>query len=184
MQKHKIKSIIMFVIAGILITVGTLVLPEVTNLGSKILHLLIGVGILIYVFGYLFRKEVLKHSGHILVLSIIELFILLFVAVTCILQEWISINIVKEACKIIGIAFWIRGFIEILRLQIHPITKYNLYKTGFNVLLITAGTWFFIKPPFTNYDLIYELAIIMFVAAIILITTGIILISKGPKKSN
>ena len=76
MQKHKIKSIIMFVIAGILITIGTLILPEVTNLGSKILHLLIGVGILIYVFGYLFRKEVLKHSGHILVLSIIELFIL------------------------------------------------------------------------------------------------------------
>lgn len=184
MQKHKIKAIIMFVISGLLIALGTLILPEVTKLGTNILHLIIGGIILVYLFGYLLRKEIIKHSEHTLVLSIIELFVLLFVAVTSILQEWITINLVTEAAKVIGIAFWVRGLIEILRLQLHPATKYNLYKTGFNVLLITIGTWFFIKPPFTNYELVYQLSILMFVAAITLITTGIILISKGPKKSN
>lgn len=181
MKNKVLKAVLMFIAAAIALTLGIIIIPEVTNFGKTILHILIGILLLTYCYGFLLPKVVSKSKGTILVLSLIELVILTLIAITCILETWINITILTEGCLIIGVAFWIRGVVESFRsyfYQRSQTNKYPIYKVIFNVLLITIGTWFYVAPIISNTQLLYVFSFIMLVTSIALIVTGIIKLKK------
>ena len=123
MKKNTIKAVLFFIVAAILLTLGIIILPEVTNIGLTILHILIGLCILAYAYGFLLTKVVTKSKGTILVLSLVELILLTFIAVTCILKTWLPISFIDEGCLILGLAFWIRGVVESFRSHLSNATS-------------------------------------------------------------
>lgn len=181
MKKNTIKAVLFFIVAAILLTLGIIILPEVTNIGLTILHILIGLCILAYAYGFLLTKVVIKSKGTILVLSLVELILLTFIAVTCILKTWISISFIDEGCLILGLAFWIRGVVESFRSHLSNSTsgkKYAIYKVVMNILLITVGTWIFVSPIFTNHQLLYVFAGVFICSCITCIVLGVLKLKK------
>lgn len=178
MKKNRNKGIIEIIVGVLLIALGIIMIPGVTNLSKTLLFITIGALLLAYTIGYLFLKVVLKTKGPILVISLVEFIVLTFIAVAAILKPWVSIPVISEACKVVGMAFWFRGVAEVLRLAITNNNKGGFYKTIFNVGLITVGTWFFVDPLFTNSELIYALVCLVFVLSILSIVIGILRINN------
>lgn len=179
MKKNRTKGILEIIVGVVLVALGVIMIPGVTSLSNILLYITLGCLLLAYTIGYLFLKIVLKNKGTILIISIVEFIVLTFIAVGTILKPWIDIPVIAEACKIVGMAFWFRGVAEILRIAVnHEYHKSNVYKTAVNVGLVTVGTWFFVKPLFTNSQLIYGLICIIFVLAILFVVLGILRINN------
>lgn len=178
MKKRVFQAIMIFILATISLATGIVIIPEVTNIGKTILHILIGVVLLIYCYGYLVRKVVAKAKGTILVLSLLELVVLTLIAITAIIDTWVNIAILTEGCLIIGIAFWIRGVIESFRSHFNKASNYPLYKAFLNIILITVGTWFYVSPIISNFQLLYVFAGLFICSSIALIILGIIKLKK------
>lgn len=181
MKKRVFKAVVMFIIAAITLALGIVIIPEVTDLGQTILHILIGGLLLVYCYGYLLPKVVSKSKNTILVLSLIELVLLTFIAVTCIIETWVNIAILTEGCLIIGLALWIRGVVESFRAYFYQkssANKYPVYKVILNVILITVGTWLYVTPIISNFGLIYVFAFILIATSIALIVMGILKLKR------
>lgn len=181
-MKNKVfRAVLMFIIAAISLTIGIVIIPEVTKFGKTVLHILIGVLLLVYCYGYLLPKVVKKAKNTILVLSLIELILLTFVAVTCIIETWVQMTFLTEGCLIIGVALWIRGVVESFRsyfYQKNSANKYPVYKVILNVILITVGTWFYVSPIISNFELLYVFSFLLIAVSVALIVMGILKLKK------
>ena len=179
MKKNRIKGIIEIIVGVLLIVFGIIMIPGVTDFSNTLLYIALGCLLLTYTVKYLFLRIVLKARGTNLVISLVEFIILSFIAVATIIRPWVNIPVITEACKIVGLAFWFRGVAEILRLTINETRhKRDIYKTAFNLILVSVGTWFFVKPMFTNGMLIYAFACIIFILATVFIILGILRINN------
>ena len=87
MKKNLFRAIIAFILAGISMALGIIMIPKVTDVGNTILLIVIGVILLIYVYYYLLVKVAKKSSGVVLILTLIEMIVLTIIAVTCILSD-------------------------------------------------------------------------------------------------
>lgn len=181
MKKSLIKAIAMFVLAAVLIAAGVIFLPPVTNYGEIVLLIIIGILLLVYVYGYLLPKVTLKSKGVILLLTLIEMALHTVLALTCIFTKFFGTPIFKDGFVILGVAMWIRGVVETFRAYYYRGngTKYPLYKVAITVLLITGGTYLYLKPIITNIQLVYGLCFAFFGCAILLVVLGILKIRKG-----
>lgn len=181
MKNRTFQAVLMFIVAAMALTLGILIIPEVTSIGETILHILIGALLLAYCYGYLLPKVVSKSRNTILVLSLIELILLTFIAVSCIIETWVDITILTEGCIIIGVVLWIRGVVESFRsyyYQKSNSNKYPVYKVFINIILITAGTWLFVSPIIGNFELLYVFAFLLVAASIALIVMGILKLKR------
>ena len=181
MKKNLFRAIIAFILAGISMALGIIMIPKVTDVGNTILLIVIGVILLIYVYYYLLVKVAKKSSGVVLILTLIEMIVLTIVAVTCILSDVLNMTIITEGVQILGLAFWIRGVVESFRAYYYrgsTTTKYPVYKVFLNVTLITVGTWFFISSIVSNAILVWSLAVVFVIASIALIIWGILKLKK------
>ena len=173
MKKNLFRAIIAFILAGISMALGIIMIPKVTDVGNTIL--------LIYVYYYLLVKVAKKSSGVVLILTLIEMIVLTIIAVTCILSDVLNMTIITEGVQILGLAFWIRGVVESFRAYYYrgsTTTKYPVYKVFLNVTLITVGTWFFISSIVSNAILVWSLAVVFVIASIALIIWGILKLKK------
>lgn len=106
MKKNLFRAIIAFILAGISMALGIIMIPKVTDVGNTILIIVIGVILLIYdSYYYLLVKVAKKSSGVVLILTLIEMIVLTIIAVTCILSDVLNMTIITEGVQILGLAF-------------------------------------------------------------------------------
>ena len=162
------KSILMFVLAFLFLLLGVAILPLISNLGEDILYLFVGFSILIYTYGLLLIKRVVKAKGTIYVISLTETILLTMIALFSIINFFVDMNIISNASIIMGMAILIRCVTEVI--VAYYITKenktYSLSRTLVNILLTILGTMFIASSTMTNNILIYAFSAIFVIGSI------------------
>lgn len=170
------KSILMFVLAFLFLLLGVAILPLISNLGENILYLFVGFSILIYTYGLLLIKRVVKAKGTIYVISLTETILLTMIALFSIINFFVDMNIISNASIIMGIAILMRCVTEVI--VAYYITKenktYSLSRTLVNILLTILGTMFITSSTMTNNILIYAFSAIFVVSSVATIVMGVV----------
>jgi membrane protein len=170
------KSILMFVLAFLFLLLGVAILPLISNLGEDILYLFVGFSILIYTYGLLLIKRVVKAKGTIYVLSLTETILLTMIALFSIINFFVDMNIISNASIIMGMAILMRCVTEVI--VAYYITKenktYSLSRTLVNILLTILGTMFIASSTMTNNILIYAFSAIFVVSSVATIVMGVV----------
>lgn len=170
------KSILLFVLAFLFLLLGVAILPLISNLGENILYLFVGFSILIYTYGLLLIKRVVKAKGTIYVLSLTETILLTMIALFSIINFFVDMNIISNASIIMGIAILMRCVTEVI--VAYYITKenktYSLSRTLVNILLTILGTMFIASSTMTNNILIYAFSAIFVVSSVATIVMGVV----------
>ena len=170
------KSILMFVLAFLFLLLGVAILPLISNLGEDILYLFVGFSILIYTYGLLLIKRVVKAKGTIYVISLTETILLTMIALFSIINFFVDMNIISNASIIMGMAILMRCVTEVI--VAYYITKenktYSLSRTLVNILLTILGTMFIASSTMTNNILIYAFSAIFVVSSVATIVMGVV----------
>lgn len=170
------KSILLFVLAFLFLLLGVAILPLISNLGENILYLFVGFSILIYTYGLLLIKRVVKAKGTIYVISLTETILLTMIALFSIINFFVDMNIISNASIIMGIAILMRCVTEVI--VAYYITKenkaYSLSRTLVNILLTILGTMFIASSTMTNNILIYAFSAIFVVSSVATIVMGVV----------
>lgn len=170
------KSILLFVLAFLFLLLGVAILPLISNLGEDILYLFVGFSILIYTYGLLLIKRVVKAKGTIYVLSLTETILLTMIALFSIINFFVDMNIISNASIIMGMAILMRCVTEVI--VAYYITKenktYSLSRTLVNILLTILGTMFIASSTMTNNILIYAFSAIFVVSSVATIVMGVV----------
>lgn len=170
------KSILMFVLAFLFLLLGVAILPLISNLGEDILYLFVGFSILIYTYGLLLIKRVVKAKGTIYVISLTETILLTMIALFSIINFFVDMNIISNASIIMGMAILMRCVTEVI--VAYYITKenktYSLSRTLVNILLTILGTMFIASSTMTNNILIYAFSAIFVVFSVATIVMGVV----------
>lgn len=170
------KSILMFVLAFLFLLLGVAILPLISNLGEDILYLFVGFSILIYTYGLLLIKRVVKAKGTIYVISLTETILLTMIALFSIINFFVDMNIISNASIIMGIAILMRCVTEVI--VAYYITKenktYSLSRTLVNILLTILGTMFIASSTMTNNILIYAFSAIFVASSVATIVMGVV----------
>ena len=170
------KSILMFVLAFLFLLLGVAILPLISNLCEDILYLFVGFSILIYTYGLLLIKRVVKAKGTIYVISLTETILLTMIALFSIINFFVDMNIISNASIIMGIAILMRCVTEVI--VAYYITKenktYSLSRTLVNILLTILGTMFIASSTMTNNILIYAFSAIFVVSSVATIVMGVV----------
>lgn len=170
------KSILLFVLAFLFLLLGVAILPLISNLGEDILYLFVGFSILIYTYGLLLIKRVVKAKGTIYVISLTETILLTMIALFSIINFFVDMNIISNASIIMGMAILMRCVTEVI--VAYYITKenktYSLSRTLVNILLTILGTMFIASSTMTNNILIYAFSAIFVVSSVATIVMGVV----------
>ena len=170
------KSILMFVLAFLFLLLGVAILPLISNLGEDILYLFVGFSILIYTYGLLLIKRVVKAKGTIYVISLTETILLTMIALFSIINFFVDMNIISNASIIMGMAILMRCVTEVI--VAYYITKenktYSLSRTLVNILLTILGTMFIASSTIKNKILIYAFSAIFVVSSVATIVMGVV----------
>lgn len=170
------KSILMFVLAFLFLLLGVAILPLISNLGENILYLFVGFSILIYTYGLLLIKRVVKAKGTIYVISLTETILLTMIALFSIINFFVDMNIISNASIIMGMAILMRCVTEVI--VAYYITKenktYSLSRTLVNILLTILGTMFIASSTMTNNILIYAFSAIFVASSVATIVMGVV----------
>jgi hypothetical protein len=170
------KSILMFVLAFLFLLLGVAILPLISNLGEDILYLFVGFSILVYTYGLLLIKRVVKAKGTIYVISLTETILLTMIALFSIINFFVDMNIISNASIIMGMAILMRCVTEVI--VAYYITKenktYSLSRTLVNILLTILGTMFIASSTMTNNILIYAFSAIFVVSSVATIVMGVV----------
>lgn len=170
------KSILMFVLAFLFLLLGVAILPLISNLGEDILYLFVGFSIIIYTYGLLLIKRVVKAKGTIYVISLTETILLTMIALFSIINFFVDMNIISNASIIMGMAILMRCVTEVI--VAYYITKenktYSLSRTLVNILLTILGTMFIASSTMTNNILIYAFSAIFVVSSVATIVMGVV----------
>lgn len=177
------KSILMFVLAFLFLLLGVAILPLISNLGENILYLFVGFSILIYTYGLLLIKRVVKAKGTIYVISLTETILLTMIALFSIINFFVDMNIISNASIIMGMAILMRCVTEVI--VAYYITKenktYSLSRTLVNILLTILGTMFIASSTMTNNILIYAFSAIFVVSSVATIVMGVVNLKNKTK---
>lgn len=170
------KSILMFVLAFLFLLLGVAILPLISNLGEDILYLFVGFSILIYTYGLLLIKRVVKAKGTIYVISLTETILLTMIALFSIINFFVDMNIISNASIIMGMAILMRCVTEVI--VAYYITKenktYSLSRTLVIILLTILGTMFIASSTMTNNILIYAFSAIFVASSVATIVMGVV----------
>lgn len=188
LKKSWLICILSFIGTLAMIALGIVIIPGITDFGETILKIVLAIGVFAYI-GFFLIKKLVKERGMVLVLTIVETIVMFLVGLGLILSQFNVLNI-TEACIIIGVAIWMRGVIGVFSGYIRRNTpesrkKYDILFFFLNIVLITLGTWMFVKPFISNFDMIIVLAVVCFLIAIGLLTIGLLTcpaIKKGRAK--
>lgn len=141
--------------------------------GKGIVNLLIAACIVCYLACYLAKK--LNHGKKVIkVLTIVEFALLSLIALGCIFTQFKIIN-VQGACQIFGLALWTRGTIELFRAYYYRSDSkevYPLWYLGLSIVMVTLGTWCFVKPFIQDVVILWIFVASLFVLGILLIAYG------------
>lgn len=184
MKRFKGDWILYLILSVVSIALGIILLVNNYKIGLEILNIAIAIMLVIYLAVFLF--PIIKNKqGKMKVLTIVEFVLICIIAVGLVLQQFKVFNIVG-ACKIIGLVIWLRAVVELFRAYFYRGSengkKYASWYFCLMIVLITAGTFMFAKPFFTDKQAVLALSIICFIIAIVLISFGIAYAPKSKRK--
>ena len=176
-RRFKGDTIVYFVCAGLLLLLGLFLIPNFifADLGYEILNYVLAAAVLAYLFGYLIHKFKYVRST-LLVLTIIEFVLLFLVALGLVLQEF-DIVPVDEPCQILGLAFALRGIVEMFRAYFHQMgsnARYPITQFILNLVILIFGVYIFARPFIDRDTLVLVMIIISFVASVLCLVLGIL----------
>lgn len=179
------KTYWLFIVLGVLLILGGALLAPFwgkvwegcpwKDLGFKVVSIAMAALLLIYLFGFLLKK-VTNSKGTVQVLTIIEFTLLSLIAIGLIFSQFKILNIPDDPSMIIGIAFYIRGVIEIFRAYYynHNSTyKYPVWWLIIAILFITIGVYLILTNTITKLMILWALVIVIALLGVISITYGI-----------
>ena len=182
MKKQLFKAIFLYIVAFISLSIGIIFLiplgEEKEMIGLSIIHFIVGVVVILYAIIYLLRNLIKNYHGSAAVIGLVEFILFLTIGVLSILTGIIEdFPILKNnnACVILGLIFWVRGFVETLRLYFSQKehNKYSFWMTILNVFLITIGT-FLITKRYPDKYIVYITAAIFMILSIVVLVIGIL----------
>lgn len=183
-MKKIIKNYVVSIILGIICLLATIVFAPIWNFwegcpwrtwGTQIINTLIASCIIAYLVLFLAKR--IKGNGKraIQVLTIIEFAVLSLIALGCIFSQFKVINI-QGACQIFGLALWTRGTIEIFRAYYYRSDSTEIYPVwylGLSIVMVTLGTWCFVKPFIQDVVILWIFVISLFICGVLLLAYGI-----------
>lgn len=129
------------------------------------------------------RNLVKRKSKFIIGITIIELIVLLFVAVSCLLQQF-NVFSIFGPCFVFGLMIYFRGLVNVLEPYFSSISTNNSksrLSVLVSILLLTIGAiMMVIKVPNNIFNWIIAITILL--AAVLLILFGILSMPKKEKK--
>lgn len=183
MKNKKLYAILSFVVASLLIAIGIIILPEVSNIGNTLLNYVLSLFILIYVFLFLIRKTS-KVSQTKLIFLIIEIVLDIVIALSLIINEIGNIINIRESFSVIGLVLMLHSVFNVMRgFIVSNKTEYPFAILVLDLLLIIFGSIMLVRPLLTNVQMLYLTSIISFVISIITIIFGILLLKKKKVKA-
>lgn len=185
MKRFNYDWLVYLILSVLCIAAGVVMLPQVTNLGIKILDIILAICLVAYCCVYLLPK--IKHSrGTIQILTIVEFVVICLVALGLILMQF-KVFQIDGVIRIIGLVIWLRSVVELFRAYYYrgkdSSYKYPVWLLIIYLVLITFGTYIFASPFISDEKLVLILAIALFVLAVLLIVLGIIYLPKSSHKS-
>lgn len=183
-MKKIIKNSIVSIILGIICLLAAVIFAPIWNFwescpwrkwGAQIINLLIAACIICYLALFLAKR--IKGNGKraIQVLTIIEFGVLSLIALGCIFSQFKVIN-VQGACQIFGLALWTRGTTEIFRAYYYRADSkevYPLWFLGLSIVMVTLGTWCFVKPFIQDIAILWIFVASLFIIGVLLLAYGI-----------
>ena len=183
MKRFKLDWLVYLILSAVFIAVGIVMIPEVTDLGIKILNIVLALALIVYSVLYLFPK-IKRHRGAVQILTIVEFVIVCLIALGLVLMQF-KVFQIDGVIRILGLVIWIRSIVELFRAYFYhgkdSTYKYPVWLFCIYLVLITFGTYIFASPFISDEKLVLIMAILFLIVAILLIILGIILL---PKKSN
>lgn len=192
------KTYWIYILLGIIFIVGAVILAPFwaeiwsecpwKDLGLNFISYAMAALLLIYLFGFLIKK-INKSKGTIQVLTILEFTLLLLIALGLVFSQLKILNIPDEPSKILGIALYIRGVIEIFRAYYYKTKETDTYPVWWLVvaiMFVTFGAYFIFRGGITKIMLLWVLVGALVVSGIALISYGVMCKpeKKLPKKED
>ena len=185
MKKLTNNMIVGIILSILLLTLGILLLPQVTDLGTRVLSIVAAVLLILYLIFFLFDR--LTHSGGtVRILTAIEFTLLALIALGLIFAQF---RIFKSfsVCQILAIAIWLRGCTWAMRgyLVSSPEARRRFPMLLFvaAIAMITFGAYLYAKPFITDPQLVYALAALCSVAAVALFVYALAYGERPKKKA-
>ena len=140
--------------------------------------------ILVFYIVLLINRNLVKRKSKFIVgITIIELIVLLFVAVSCLLQQF-NVFSIFGPCFVFGLMIYFRGLVNVLEPYFSSISTNNSkarLSILVSILLLTVGAiMMVIKVPNNIFNWI--IAITLLLVAVLLILFGILSMPKKEKK--
>ena len=179
MKRFKFDKILYIVLGAIFSIGGILLFPALTPWFDKILGIISGSLLLVYlIISALYIKD-LNKTGKII--SFIELFIYLALGVVSIISDVKQFTFFS-ACHLLAIALWVKGVCDVFKhIYSSDETKKFAVKDGIlTIVFLSLGAAIFVKP-ITDIILEYVISSLIILVGIILILVAIYLIRKDDK---
>ena len=140
--------------------------------------------ILVFYIVLLINRNLVKRKSKFIVgITIIELIVLLFVAVSCLLQQF-NVFSIFGPCFVFGLMIYFRGLVNVLEPYFSSISTNNSkarLSILVSILLLTVGAiMMVIKVPNNIFNWIIAITILL--VAVLLILFGILSMPKKEKK--
>ena len=140
--------------------------------------------ILVFYIVLLINRNLVKRKSKFIVgITIIELIVLLFVAVSCLLQQF-NVFSIFGPCFVFGLMIYFRGLVNVLEPYFSSISTNNSkarLSVLVSILLLTVGAiMMVIKVPNNIFNWIIAITILL--VAVLLILFGILSMPKKEKK--
>jgi hypothetical protein len=185
MKKYLSNMIVDIVLAVILLAVGIVLLPPVTNLGQTILNIFVAIGLVLYLVFFLFDR-MMKDRGTLRILTMVEFALIVLVAIGLVFKQFNVLNL-GSTCQILGFVIWLRGVNGSFRGYIVSSgtakRKFTMLMFALSVVMVSFGAYIFAKPPFSDKTVIYILAIAFIVAAIALLIFALAYAKRPARRS-
>ena len=174
----------MFHVFGFLfIALGTVLLPvwSGTNLpwrdfGANYFSLIFFFVIIVYIIGYLIRQIIRESKTPIKILTVFEAGFFFAVAIGSIMQHFDSVSIGGPG-TIVGIAFWSRGFVYIVKAYLckhEEGDKYPLWMLIFSIGLVSFGSVMIANRVFSITHVVWVVSVTIALIGMFLIFLGFI----------
>ena len=184
-----------FVLSIILIVLGIFLMPiwgktdvPWKNWGNSAVYILIAAVLLVYLFTFLVKKVRNGGNGTVKVLTIIEFILLGLIALGCIFLAIPELRgsvpvLTTQACRILGLAFYFRGVVEIFRAYYNrDHSHYPVWWLVCAIALVTLGVWMFLQPFFSNLTILWILVVIILLLGVLFFIDGFLAKPESKRK--
>lgn len=174
---------VFFVLSLAFLVLGVALLPTWreadvfwNSLGTKYFNLIFFFIVILYIIGYLMRQIIRERKVAIKILTVFEAGFFFAVALGSIMQHFQD-AVIGGTAAIVGIAFWSRGFVYIVKAYLckhDEIDKYPLWMLILSIGLVSLGSVMIANRMFTPTLVIWIVSCLLILLAGVFLTFGFV----------